>query len=337
MKTFLKKVMNRENLSVEEITSLMDNLVLGHYSDIQIAGFLVALEMKGVTVQELTAAARVMRKSVKPIFESNDEFIDIMSTGGSAAKPFNVSTTAMFIAAGAGASVAKHTQRSVHSHCGSSDVLEALGVNVNVPIEKVPLLIEKIGLGFCFSPSIHPSMKFLAPSRRSLGVRTIFDLLAPMSNPAKAKRQVIGVYSKEALHLMAESFVKLGDAHVMLVHGSDGMDEITTTADTQVIEVHGKEMISYTILPEDFKLKRAQLSELIGKDPVSNAQIICDILDGKKGPKTDIALVNSAAVIYLSGKSKNLQDGFAMAKESVQSGKAKKKLEELKSWTQKVS
>ncbi len=314
----------------------MEGIFQGKYSDIQIAGFLVALEMKGVTIEELTAAVRVVRANVRPIFQAPGNFIDIMSTGGSAKKPFNVSTTAMFIAAGAGVQVAKHTQRSIHTPCGSSDVLEALGVNVSVPMEKVPQSLQTIGLGVCFSPLVHPSMKFLAPSRRSLGIRTLLDLLAPMSNPTKAKWQVIGVHSKEAMELMASSYLSLGRAHVMLIHGKDGMDEITTVSTTYVIEVHDKKIKSYQIAPEDFAIKRSSAFKERVIDPNSNAKIIQNILQGQKGKAADIALLNSAAVIYMSGRSKTLLQGLQLAKESLYSGKAHKKLQELITFSQSL-
>jgi anthranilate phosphoribosyltransferase len=336
MNDYLNQVMNRQELSKNEMTIVMENLILGKYSDIQIAGFLVALAIKSTSAQELATASLVMRKNCKKVDLGSEDFVDIVSTGGSGVNTFNVSTAAMFITAGAGVPVAKHGNRSVNAASGSNDVLEMLGLNIHLQPEEIAEIMQKIGICYLFGPLLHPVMKFALPTRRGLGIRTIFNLLEPMVNPAGAKRQLIGVYSREALELMAKAFSLLDDAHVMLVYGHDGMDEITTQCETSVIEVKGSVLKRYTISPEQFGIKRASLEDLRAGDLNDRAEIVRGILAGTRGPKRDLALLNAAAAIYISGRAKDMPEGLRMAMQSIDSGRAKQKMDSLIELTQRV-
>lgn len=333
MKQVLQKLVQKENLSSREMTALMERLMQGAYSDVQIAGFLVALHIKGVTPEELAAAVAVMRTHVKHLNMGTEEFVDVVSTGGSVVNAFNISTTAMFIAAGASVPMAKHGNRSINPTCGSNDVLEELGVDIHLEPSVMGEILREISVCYLFGPILHPAMKFAMPSRRSLGLHTIFNMLEPMTNPAGAKKQLIGVYSKQAQEVMAKAFALLGDSSVMLVHGSDGMDEITTTGSTHVIEVHGTELRRYEIHPDQFGIPVASLADLEVSSSEQRARFVLEILKGQKGPRSDVALMNAAACIYISGRSTTLQEGLELARESVSSGRAYQKLKDLISAT----
>ena len=326
MKEHLTKITQGQDLSADEMATVMRGLMEGSFSDVQIAGFLVALAIKGVSSEELASAVTVMKLLSPPLTVATDDFVDIVSTGGSIFHSFNISTTAMFIASGAGVRVAKHGNRSFSSPCGSSEVLEHLGMNLQLSPLHISRLLDELGVCFMYGPFHHPAMKFAMPSRRGLGIRTIFNLLEPMVNPAGAKRQVIGTFSVDCQELMAESFSRLGQGEIMLVHGEDGMDEITTTGLTHVIEVRGSKMRSYTLSPEEFGIQRAQLSDVQGGDVTANARILHGVLKGEKGPCRDIALLNGAAAIYMAGKAGDMHQAFRMAQESVDSGNAYAKL-----------
>ncbi|MDF2549395.1 MAG: anthranilate phosphoribosyltransferase, partial [Chlamydiales bacterium] len=293
MQKFLKKLVNHKNLSWEEMTLLMSRLIQGDYHDMEITAFLVAMKMKKINVQELAAAVLVMRESCRHINLGTESFVDVVSTGGTELKTFNISTTAMFIAAGAGVPMAKHGNRSIHPSCGSNDVLEYLGVNIYLEPEEVASILKEISVCYLFGPLLHKAMAFAMPSRRSLGFQTIFNLLEPMTNPAGARRQLIGAYSIEAMELMAETFAFLGGASAMIVHGADGLDEISTTAQTYVIEVHDSKVKRYKISPEQFHIPRSVPSDLTASSVEERGEIILNILQGKTGPKTDIALINA--------------------------------------------
>ena len=329
MKEYLKNIMSGHDLNEEDMAIVMENLMLGKYSDIQIAGFLVALAIKSTSPGELATAASVMRKNCKRVDVGTEDFVDVVSTGGSPSSAFNVSTAAMFVAAGAGVPVAKHGNRSVKAGCGSNDVLEMLGVNVHLQPEEVAEIMEKIGICYLFGPVLHPVMKFAMPTRRGLGIQTLFNLLQPMANPAGAKRQLVGTFSKDCLGLMAKAFIQLGDSDVMLVHGKDGMDEITTTDETEVVEVRQGELRCYSITPEQFGIKRATKEQLQVVGLQDRVQALRDILDGCPGPRRDIALLNGAATIYISGRASDLEEGLERARESIDSGKARQKLNAL--------
>jgi anthranilate phosphoribosyltransferase len=329
MKPYLSKLVQGQNLSAEEMVYVMRHLMQGSYSDIQIAGFLVALAIKGETAEELASAVKVMRLLCPAIEVASNDFVDIVSTGGSIIRSFNISTTAMFIASGAGANVAKHGTRGFCSPYGSSEVLEFLGINIHLTGQQISQMLHDKGICFMYGPLLHPAMKFAMPSRRGLGIRTIFNLLEPMANPAGAKKQVIGTFSRPSQKLMAEAFQRLGDSYVMLVHGADGMDEITTTAETHVIEVRNGQQRSYTLCPEEFGIQRARLADLEGGDLPSHAKILREVLKGAKGPCRDIALLNGAAAIYMAGCASDLHQAHKMAVESVDSGRALGKLQDL--------
>lgn len=330
MKDYLRQIVEQEDLSREDMAIVMENLMLGQYSDIQVAGFLVGLAIKAATPEELASATEVMRKSCKKVDLGTSDFVDVGSTGGAVTDTFNISTAAMFVAAGAGVPVAKHGNRSIRAECGSNDVLEALGVNVHMQPDEVAAVMKELGVCYMFGSILHPIMKFATPTRRGLGIRTLFNLLEPLANPAGAKRQLIGVFSKESMELMAKALAILGDSHVMLVHGEDGMDEITTVGKTDVIEVRGKEIKHYTIQPDDFGIPRASGEQLRGGSLDERARILTQVLKGEPGPQLDIVLLNGAATIYIAGHAKSIAEGLEMARESVSSGKAWEKLEALR-------
>ena len=326
----LTRLINGESLSFDVMQALMQQVMAGELTAAQIAGALVALRIKGETVDEIAAAASVMRSlSTKVEIQDAQYLVDTCGTGGDGIQTFNISTVSAFIAAAAGAKVAKHGGRSVSSTCGSADVLEALGVNVNLSPEQVANTVNQVGLGFMFAPNHHSAMKHAAPVRRELGIRTLFNLLGPLTNPASAKRQVMGVFSRELTAKLAHVLKQLGSEHVMVVCGADGMDEISFTGDTYVAEVKHGEVLEYTLNPTQFGLNLHELSSI----KVSNAQeskdIILDLLAGKTGPARDIVLLNAGAAIYVSGVTATLADGIKTAANMLDNGLAMQKLQAL--------
>jgi anthranilate phosphoribosyltransferase len=336
----LKKIVDRCDLTREEAEAVLDQIMDGECTDAQIGGLLVGLRMKGETADELTGFARVMRahaSAVRPrsLVATNlggtdrDALIDTCGTGGDASGTFNISTATAFVVAGCGVRVAKHGNRSVSSHCGSADVMEALGVNIELPPERIAQCIDEVGIGFLHAPLLHQAMKYVAPARRQLGIRTIFNLLGPLTNPAEANAQVIGVYAAHLTELLAEVLGNLGTLRAMVVHGSDGLDEITITGESKITELKNGEISTCTISPEDFGLNRASLADLQGGDASENAQIILDILQGQSGPRRDIVLLNAAAALVASGKASDFKWGIEMAAGSISSGRAMGKLKRL--------
>nr|WP_294839688.1 anthranilate phosphoribosyltransferase [uncultured Methylotenera sp.] len=326
----LTRLINGESLSFDVMQALMQQVMSGELTAAQIAGALVALRIKGETVDEIAAAASVMRSlSTKVEIQDAQHLVDTCGTGGDGIQTFNISTVSAFIAAAAGAKVAKHGGRSVSSTCGSADVLEALGVNVNLSPEQVANTVNQVGLGFMFAPNHHSAMKHAAPVRRELGIRTLFNLLGPLTNPASAKRQVMGVFSRELTAKLAHVLKQLGSEHVMVVCGADGMDEISFTGDTYVAELKHGEVLEYTLNPTQFGLNLHELSSI----KVSNAQeskdIILDLLAGKTGPARDIVLLNAGAAIYVSGVTSTLADGIKAAANMLDNGQAMQKLQAL--------
>ena len=326
----LTRLINGESLSFDVMQALMQQVMSGELTAAQIAGALVALRIKGETVDEIAAAASVMRSlSTKVEIQDAQYLVDTCGTGGDGIQTFNISTVSAFIAAAAGAKVAKHGGRSVSSTCGSADVLEALGVNVNLSPEQVANTVNQVGLGFMFAPNHHSAMKHAAPVRRELGIRTLFNLLGPLTNPASAKRQVMGVFSRELTAKLAHVLKQLGSEHVMVVCGADGMDEISFTGDTYVAELKHGEVLEYTLNPTQFGLNLHELSSI----KVSNAQeskdIILDLLAGKTGPARDIVLLNAGAAIYVSGVTTTLADGIKAAANMLDNGQAMQKLQAL--------
>jgi anthranilate phosphoribosyltransferase len=327
---FLDKILSHEHLSQPEMSSMMEAIMTGQLSDIQIAAFMIALRMKGESIDEIASAAEVMRKfSNKVLIDSSTHLIDTCGTGGDSLQTFNVSTLSSIIAASAGAIVAKHGGRSVSSKCGSADVLESLGVNVNLGFENLSKLVNKIGIGFMFAPNYHPAMKYVAPVRKGLGVRTIFNMLGPLTNPAGAQRQVIGVFSKDLCMVFAEVLQILGSKHVLVVHGEDGMDEISITAKTTVAELKDNQINQYEISPNDFGFKNGSMTDITVENVEESKQKILAILDGERGFARDISVLNAGAAIYVSGVAGSIEKGLHLAEKMIDSGEARHKLEEL--------
>ena len=326
----LDKILSHENLSQLDMSSMMEAIMTGQLSDMQIAAFMIALRMKGESIDEIASAAEVMRKfSNKVAIDSSTHLIDTCGTGGDSLQTFNVSTFSSIIAASAGAIVAKHGGRSVSSKCGSADVLESLGVNVNLGYEDLSNLVNKIGIGFMFAPNYHPAMKYVAPVRKGLGVRTIFNMLGPLTNPAGAQRQVIGVFSKDLCMVFAEVLQKLGSKHVLVVHGEDGMDEISITGKTTVAELKDNQISQYEISPNDFGFKNGSMTDITVENVEESKQKILAILDGERGSARDISVLNAGAAIYVSGLAGSIEKGLQLAEKMIDSGEARHKLEEL--------
>ncbi len=335
MKEFIQKLIEGKNLTPEEAENAMNLIMSGNATQIQMASFLTALRMKGETPEEIASFAGVMRRfaeSIKP--DVHGILVDVCGTGGDKIKTFNISTTAMFVVAAAGIPVAKHGNRAITSKCGSADVLEELGVNLNIPFEKIKEGIEKADIGFMFAPLHHSAMKHVMPVRKELGIRTVFNLLGPLSNPANANAQLMGIYDPELTEKIAEVFRILGLERAMVVHGDPGLDEISTVGKTKISELTRNEIRTYHIKPEEFGLKRARIEDLAGGDRKENAIILKKILNREeKGAKRDIVLINAAAGILLGGKAKDLKEGLNTAKDILDSGKAYGKLEEFIEFT----
>jgi anthranilate phosphoribosyltransferase len=327
--SYLHRAAGGEYLSAEEAQAAMNALLEGEATPAQIAGFAVAIKMRGETAAELTGFARALREHMI-VVEAGEGLIDTCGTGGDFSGTFNISTVAAFVMAGAGARVAKHGGRSASSQTGSADVLEALGVRISMTPEEAASAIGEIGIGFLFAPNLHPAMKYAAPVRKELKLRTMFNLIGPLANPARATTQLIGAPSPEAAKLMAEALAALGTEHSFVVHGHDGLDEITTTGPTDIYEVWTGRVEKHLWMPADFGMKRAFGEELLGGDAAMNAAITRDILNGEAGAKRDIVLVNAAAGLVASGLAKDLRDGVKLAEKSIDSGRAATKLEELK-------
>ena len=329
-KNYLGSLIKGENLSSSEMESLMTLIMTGELSSAQIASCIVAMQIKGETPDEIAAAALVMREhSNKVIVEDSQYLIDTCGTGGDSLQTFNVSTISAIVAAAAGAKVAKHGGRSVSSKCGSADVLEALGVNVNLDHKNLGMLVDHCGIGFMFAPNYHPAMKYVAPVRKDLGIRTMFNLLGPLTNPASAKRQVVGVYSKELTKTFAKVLQKLGSKHVLVVHGEDGMDEISITGRTFVAELKDNIIKEYTIEPSLYNLKTGSLKDIVVEDSSQSKKIIFDILNGKLSVARDITLLNAGAAIYIAGLAENINSGIKIAEDIIDQGKAMEKLNKL--------
>jgi anthranilate phosphoribosyltransferase len=335
MQHFIQKIENGQNLMPGEIKEAMYAIMSGKASEEDIASFLLALRAKGPTVDEITGAAQIMRQFVIGIGTKHRDVLDTCGTGGDKKGTFNISTVSAFVVAAAGIAVAKHGNRSVSSKCGSADVLESLGVNVDLQQPHLSECLDEVGIAFLFAQKLHPAMKNVAPIRKKLQVETIFNILGPLTNPAKATHRVLGVYNRDLIEPMAHVLKNLGLKRALVVHGADGIDEITTTGKTFIGEYNGSDIIMYDISPDELGLDPAKLEDLHGGDVATNARIFEQILGGKAGPKRDIVLLNAAYAFYVSGKASNIPDGLALAKQMVDSGKAYIKLEELKTFTQK--
>jgi len=323
----VKKVTSGISLSVAESSAVFSDIMSGKTTDAQIAAFIVALKMKGETPDEITGAAAVMREKATHITPLHSDFVvDTCGTGGDGAQTFNISTAAAFVTAGAGATVAKHGNRSVSSKCGSADVLEELGVDISVDESILKACLDDIGICFLFAPAMHQAMKYAIGPRREIGIRTIFNIIGPLTNPANAKNQLLGVFAPGLTEVMATVLRNLGSNHAYVVHGADHLDEISITTETKISELHNEKIKTYTITPEDFGIMRCAPQELVGGDAENNAAIITDIFNGAKGPKRDIVLLNAGFALAASGIAKDPEEGIAMAQKSIDSGAAKKKL-----------
>lgn len=330
----ISKVIAREDLSASEMEEVMDLIMTGQATDAQIGGFLIGMRMKGETVPEITAAAKVMRALSEKVNLEVDHMVDTCGTGGDGANTFNISTASAFVVAAAGAKVAKHGNRSVSSSCGSADVLEAAGVKLDLNPEQVARCVEEIGVGFMFALMHHRAMRHAIGPRKEMGTRTIFNLLGPLTNPATAPNQVLGVFDKAWVKPMAEVLQALGSKQVMVVHSQDGLDEISIGAPTDVAELKDGVITEYTLTPEEFGCKTADLSTLAVDSAEESLALINKVFGNEAGPALDIVLLNAGAAIYVSGIAATLSEGVEMARDSIGSGLAKGKLSELVSFTQ---
>ncbi|HID98493.1 MAG TPA: anthranilate phosphoribosyltransferase [Thermodesulfobacteriaceae bacterium] len=332
MKKAISKVVERTDLTESEITEAMNQIMEGDATPAQIGALLTGLRMKSETVTEISEAASVMRqKAIRiPVSLKSDEvLVDTCGTGGDAAQTFNVSTAAAFVVAGAGIKVAKHGNRSVSSRCGSADVLEALGVDLSLSPEQAARAVETVGIGFLFAPALHPAMKYAIGPRREIGIRTIFNVLGPLTNPAGANVQIMGVYDPGLTRILAEVLGRLGSRKAWVVHGEGGFDELSLTGSTRVGQWDGQDVSEFTVTPEDAGLKRCRPEDLAGGDATENAEILRNILAGEKGPGRDMVILNAGAAIYLADMEATLRSGVVKAADSIDSGSAAARLEEL--------
>lgn len=329
IQTALQTVLDKQDLSREEMRDVMRSIMSGEATAIQIAGFLIALRCKGETVAEITAAAEVMRSLATKVAIRGEHIIDTCGTGGDGANTFNISTTCAFVVAAAGATVAKHGNRSVSSRSGSADVLEAAGVNLNLTAEQVAQCVNSIGVGFLFAQKHHGAMKYVAAPRKEMGVRTLFNLLGPLVNPAAAPNQLIGVFARQWVEPLAQVLKALGSEHVLVVNADDGLDEISIASDTTVAELKQGVITSYSISPEQFGFRRADLADLAVDDVVHSLAMLQSVLDNQPGPARDIVSLNAGAAIYAAGLKDTLAAGVARAQEVIASGAAKQKLDAL--------
>lgn len=331
MKDFIEKLVDGEDLTADEAANAMKTVMSGEASDAQIASFLTALRIKGETPQEIASLAEVMHDFAEKIYPDVDgTLVDVCGTGGDQLNTFNISTTSMFIVAAAGIPVAKHGNRSITSKCGSADVLEALGVNLDMEFNKIRECIEKIGIGFMYAPLHHSAMKYVMPARRELGVRTVFNILGPLTNPANARAQLMGVFDPDLTEKLANVFKILGLKHTIVAYGEPGLDELSTLGKTKISELREGQIKTYYIKPEDYGLRKAKPRDIKGGSTMENTKILREILASADGcAKTDITLLNASAGIVAGGGADNLEEGLEIAKEVLYSGKAYKKLNEF--------
>jgi anthranilate phosphoribosyltransferase len=338
---------HRESLAREEARAVMAEILAGACTDAQIAALLVALHMKGETVEEIVGFAEAIRAAASPLPISRDSALDVSGTerdalvdtcgtGGDTSGTFNISTATALLVAGAGVRVAKHGNRSVTSRCGSADVMEALGVNIALTPARIAACLEQVGIAFLFAPAMHSAMKYVQPARRELRLRTVFNLLGPLTNPACASAQVVGVYSADLVEKLAEALSMLGVHRALVVHGDDGLDEITITAPTRIAEVREGGVRTYEVTPEEFGFPRAFLPAISGGDASDNAAIIREILEGKKSPCRDVVLLNAAAALVAAGRADHIRDALPLAAQSLDSGAARRKLDALVRFTNSV-
>ena len=336
MKEYINKVMEGKNLTTKEAAAAMDIIMSGNATPAQIGSYLTALRMKGETIEEITGCAKSMREKCSQLVGKGD-LMDIVGTGGDCTNTFNVSTVSSFVVAAGGVKVAKHGNRSVSSKCGSADVLEALGVKLDITKQQNQAVLEETGMCFMFAPIYHSAMKYVAAPRRELGARTIFNILGPLANPAYANLQVMGVYSEELVDSMAQVLSNLGVKRAMVVHGIDGVDEVSICGKTKVCEVRNGKLKSYTINPEELGLSTAQPEDIKGGLAEENKEIVLSILKGEKGAKRDMVLINSAVALYTALDDKSLKECVQMAADLIDSGKALDKMQEFIKATQRFA
>jgi anthranilate phosphoribosyltransferase len=335
---------HRQSLSRAEAREAMAEVLAGSCTDAQIAAFLVALHMKGETVEEIVGFAEAIRAAAIPLEvvrnstvdvsgTERDALVDTCGTGGDASGTFNISTATALVVAGAGVRVAKHGNRSVTSKCGSADVMEALGVDINLPPTQIATCLDKVGIAFLFAPAMHSAMRYVQPARRELRLRTVFNLLGPLTNPARASAQVVGVYSSDLVEKLAEALSMLGLHRALVVHGHDGLDEVTITTSTRIAEVRDGTVRSYEVTPEEFNFERATMSDISGGDATENAKIIRDVLKGTPSARRNIVLLNAAAALVAASRANHLAEALPLAAASIDSGRAATKLEALVRFT----
>jgi len=329
IKEAISKVIDGDNLTRDEAVATMNAIMDGSATPAQIGSFITAMRMKGETVDEITGFASVMREKATRVNCKADSVVDTCGTGGDGLHTFNISTACAFVAAGAGATVAKHGNRSVSSSCGSADVLKELGVNIEADVPTVERCLNEVGIGFLFAPLLHKAMKYAIGPRRELGVRTFFNILGPMTNPAGASSQLMGVYDGSLTEVIANVLKNLGCDRVFVVHGEDGEDEISITGPTRVSELRDGKVTTSTISPKDFGIPLGDIKEIIGGEAEQNARILQAVLDGEKGARRNAVILNAAAVVAAAGLADDLKAGVAIAADAIDSGKAKKKLDEL--------
>ncbi len=345
IRKFIEQVVQGHDLAEEEMIAAMEEIMEGRATDAQIAAFITALRLKGETIDELAGAARVMRRKATrvpvpagdpavnldrdDINIDEETIIDTCGTGGDGTNTFNISTTTAFVIAGAGLKVAKHGNRSVSSRCGSADVVKALGVNLDLRPEQVGRCVAEVGIGFLFAPLLHSAMKYAIGPRREIGIRTIFNLLGPLTNPAGAGIQVLGVYSPELTGMVAAVLQRLGSKSAMVVHGAGCLDELSLAGETAVVQLRDGELCSYTLVPEDAGLERAPLEAVRGGDAAANARFLVDVLSGRPGPRRDVVLLNAAAVLVTAGRAADFAAGVEEAAAVIDSGRALERLEQL--------
>lgn len=329
IKEIISKLVNNQNLNLEESIAVITQIMEGNATDAQIASFITALRMKGETAEEITGCAMAMRRKAIKIRAGDGIVIDTCGTGGDAKNTFNISTAAAFVVAGAGLKVAKHGNKASSSNCGSADVLKRLGVNIEADVKTVEKCIANANMGFLFAPMLHQAMKYATGPRKEIGIRTIFNILGPLANPANATHRILGVYNEHLTLIMAEALRRLGDHHAFVVHGLDGLDEITTTAKTKVCELVGNAVKSYYLAPEDFGIKKSKLSDLTVNTPDESAMAIREVLNGIHSPKRDVVLLNAAAAIIAGELAEDFQEGLKIAAQSIDTGNAKNALNKL--------
>jgi anthranilate phosphoribosyltransferase len=325
----LQTLLNKQDLSAEQMREVMRQIMSGHATDAQIGGFLIALRCKGETIDEIAAAAEVMRELAEKVEITGEHVIDTCGTGGDGANTFNISTTCAFVVAAAGGQVAKHGNRSVSSSCGSADLLEAAGVNLDLTAEQVTQCVNEIGVGFLFAPKHHGAMKYTRNARKDMGVRTLFNLLGPLANPAGAPNQLIGVFDQQWLEPLAQVLKKLGSQHVLVVNADDGLDEISIASPSNIAELKDGKVTCYKITPEQFGFQRAPLAELAVEGAASSLVMVKSVLDNKTGAATDIVILNAGAAIYAANITATLADGIEKARQVIASGQARAKFEAL--------